>query len=117
MRRRSVSWALVFSPIVLLLVFVTLAAHVRIGLGHWPKPMWEDYSTPAYTAHLLVFVGVALFTVYAAIPLWLLAICLPWFRISLKTHLAQAGTYAAGWGLIALYAKLDFGWFVTWFLD
>ena len=105
------------SPLLLLFVFLSLAAHVRLGLGHWPPPMFENYKTTAYSQHEQVFIWVALFTVFAAIPLWLASLCIRVFRISLKTHLIQAGVYALGWALIALYALVDPGRFIEWFLD
>jgi hypothetical protein len=105
------------SPLLLLFVFLSLAAHVRLGLGHWPTPMLESYKTAAYDQHEQVFVWVALFTVYAAVPFWLVTLCFGIFRISLKTHLLQAGVYVAGRVLIALYSQIDPGRFVTWFLD
>ena len=109
--------ALMSSSLLLLFVFITLAAHVRLGLGHWPTPMLEKYQTAAYDGHEQMFVWVALFTVYAAVPLWLLSLCFGMFRISLKTHLLQASFYAMGWVLIGLYGSIDPGRFVEWFLD
>jgi hypothetical protein len=114
---QSVTWVLMCSSPLLLFVFLSLAAHVRLGLGHWPTPMLESYNTAAYGRHVQVFVWVALFTVYAAVPLWLVALCFGIFRISLKTHLLQTGIYVAGWVLIALYGEIDPGRFVEWFLD
>jgi hypothetical protein len=111
------TWALVLSPLVLLFVFLTMAAHVRLGLGHWPTPMTEDYHTAAFSRHEQVFAGVVAFTVYAAVPLWLAALCFRRFRISFRTHLVQAGAYAAGWVLIGAYAFIDPGSFLKWFLD
>jgi hypothetical protein len=111
------TWALVLSPLLLLFVFLTLAAHVRLGLGHWPTPMMENYDTTAYNQHEQVFIWVALFTVYAAIPLWLVSLCFRPFRISVKTHLMQAGVYVLGWVVIAIYGFVDPGKFTEWFLD
>ena len=111
------TWTLVLSPLLLLLLFLTLAMHVRLALGHWPTPMIENFNTVAYSRHEQLFIWVALFTVYAAIPLWLVALCFRVFRISLKTHLIQAGVYALGWALIALYGFIDPGKFTEWFLD
>jgi hypothetical protein len=105
------------SSLLLLFVFLTLAAHVRLGLGHWPTPMLENYQTTAYSRHEQVFIWVALFTVYAAVPLWLVSLCFGMFRISLKTHLTQTGICAVGWALIALYSFMDPGRFMEWFLD
>jgi hypothetical protein len=111
------TWPLVFSPVLLLLVFIALAVHVRVGLGHWPTPMFENYHTPAYRAHEQVLTWIGCFTVYAAIPLWLLMLCFRPFRISLRTHLIQVGVYALGWGLILLYGAIDPGRFLDWFFD
>jgi hypothetical protein len=114
---RSLTWALVLSPLVVLFVFVTLAAHVRLGLGHWPMPMLESYATTAYSRHVQVFVWFARFAVYGAIPLWIVALCFRRFRISLKTHLIQAVVYVAGWVFIGIYGMVDPGSFAEWFLD
>jgi len=38
-----ITWVPVLAPALLLFAFLTLAAHVRLGLGHWPRPMWEEY--------------------------------------------------------------------------
>jgi hypothetical protein len=105
------------SSLLLLFVFLTLAAHVRVGLGHWPTPMLENYQTAAYNRHTQAFIWLALVTVYAAVPLWLVSLCFGVFRISLKTHLIQTGIYAVGWALIVLYSFIDPGRFIEWFLD
>ena len=117
-KRKLLTWLPVLSPTLLLLIFLTLAAHVRISLGHWPKPMWEHYWTTNYALHAYAFMGLSLFTVYAAVPLWLLLLlCFRQLRISWATHLVQAGTYALGWGLIGAYAAWDPGHFLAWWLD
>jgi hypothetical protein len=114
---RAITWGLVSSPLLLLFVFLTLAAHVRIGLGHWPTSIIENYRTTAYSLHVKSFFWIGLFAVYAAIPLWLVSLCFRVFRISLRTHLIQAGVYAVGWAFVALYAFVDPYKFVEWLLD
>jgi hypothetical protein len=114
---RTLTWALVSSPLLLLFLFLTLAVHVRVGLGHWPTPVFEDYQTMAYRLHVQAFLWVALFALYAALPLWLVSLCFRVFRISLRAHLIQAGVYAVGWVLIILYAYVDPCRFAEWFLD
>jgi hypothetical protein len=116
-RRPFATWLMVCSPLLLLLVFIALAVHVRAGLGHWPAPMLENYDTPAFRVHGQVLGWVGFLTVLAAIPLWLLMLCFRPLRISLKTHLIQAGVYVAGWVLIYLYVAVDPGRFLEWFLD
>jgi magnesium-transporting ATPase (P-type) len=116
-KRPFATWLVVCSPVLLLLVFIALAVHVRVGLGHWPTPMLEHYDTAAYRAHALALIWVIFFTVFAAIPLWLLMLCFRPLRISLKTHLIQAGVYVAGWVLIIMYGAVDPGRFLEWFFD
>ena len=110
-------WICVFSPVVLLLSFLSLAAHVRLALGHWPTPMTESFGGSAYDTHERAVTWVGFFAVYFAIPLWLLMLCFRAFRITLKHHLIQLGVYAVGWGLIVLYVVCDPGRFAEWFFD
>ena len=116
-RQAWATWLPVYFPVVLLLGVLALATHVRIGLGHWPTPMFENYRTPAYRVHEAAVFWIGWFTIFAAIPLWLLLICFRRFRMTLKMHLLQAGIYAAGWLVIAVYVSIDPGQFVYWFLD
>ena len=110
-------WLCVFSPLLLLFTFLTLAVHVRLALGHWPTPMTESFGGSAFRAHERVVIWVGYFTVYVAMPLWLLMLCFRTFRITLKHHLTQFGVYAVGWGLIVLYLICDPGRFADWFFD
>lgn len=112
------TWLCVLTPVILLLVFITLALHVRIGLGHWPQPMIEDYRTEAYYRHQELFRLTAYATFYGALPCWmLLIIAFPRLRGSARLHLGQAGVYAAGWALIGIYCVIDPGRFIEWLLD
>jgi hypothetical protein len=69
----------------LLLVFLSLALQVRLGLDHWPVPMRENYSTAAYNAHEYAFIALVLFAIYAAGPLWLVFVALPGQRLRWQT--------------------------------
>ena len=113
----GVSWACALSSAALFLLAICLAAHVRLGLGHWPRPMWEDYRTPAFDLHWIVLIGVGFFAVYGAIPFWLLCVCLRRLRCSKKAHFAQAAAYVVGWCLLAGFIALDPYHFVSWFAD
>jgi hypothetical protein len=110
-------WLCVFSPLLLLITFLSLAAHVRLALGHWPTPMTEGFGGAGYGAHERVVVWFGNFTVFLSLPLWLLMLCFRAFRFTLKHHLIQFGVYAVSWGLIALYIVCDPGRFVAWFID
>jgi hypothetical protein len=114
---RALTWMFVSSPYLLFLIFLTLAVHVRVGLGHWPTPVFENYHTMACGLHEQVVIWVAVFTIFVAIPLWLISLLFRLFRISLKTHLLQAGVYIVGWAIIILYARIDPYKFAEWFFD
>jgi len=113
------SWLLMLTPFLLLLVFLALVAHVRIGLGHWPEPMVENYQTAAFRAHHGAVIWFGCFTIWGALPLWLVLVCIQRFRRSWswKLHVLQAAVYAVGWCAIAAYAAWDPGRFVDWYLD
>jgi len=116
-KSRTLTWVLVSSPYLLLLIFLALAVHVRVGFGHWPTPVLENYHTMACSLHEQVVIWVAAFTIFFAIPLWLISLLFRLFRISLKTHLIQAGAYVGGWAMLILYARVDPYRFVEWFFD
>ncbi len=111
------TWSSALSNLALFVTALGLAIHVRAGLGHWPKPMWEDYRTLGFEVHALALLGIGLFAVYAAVPVWALCVCLPRFRVSARTHLIQAALYLLGWGLVAGFIVLDPYQFVTWLKD
>lgn len=116
-RALVLTWGCVWTPVVLLLCIVSLGMHTRLGLGHWPEPMVDKYTTPAFSFHTQAVIGLGLFTMYAAGPLWLLCLCFRRFRVSARLHVMQAGVYAAGWGLVLAYVAWDPHRFVQWYLD
>lgn len=101
----------------LFLTAVSLALHVRLGVGHWPRPMWEDYRTVGFNAHGVALQGVFLFAAFAALPLWTVCVCIPRFRLAPRTHLTQAGIFLLGWALVAGFVVLDPFQFVSWLAD
>jgi len=116
-KRPSWTWICSLSPVVLFLAFVTMALHIRLGLGHWPTPMTEDYHTIAFRIHEDTLIGVLLFTVYAAAPLWLVFLCVRRLRLSWRAHITQVVAYVLGWLLILLASKYDPTTFTEWFFD
>src|SRR5688572_16409102 len=118
-RTKSVllTWLPAVMPTLLLLIFLSLSAHVLLGLGHWPKPCVEDYQSQAYTIHQQVFTWIAVFTIWVAPLLWFFSLCFRSLRIAWQVHLLQAGVYAAGWGLLGLYWLWDPFRFFSWYLD
>ena len=116
-QRPSWTWISSLSSVFLLLAFVTMAFHVRLGLGHWPTPMTEDYHTTAFRIHEYALIAILLFAVYAAGPLWLVFLFFRRLRLSWRAHITQAVVYGLGWLLILLASKYDPTTFTDWFLD
>jgi hypothetical protein len=94
-----------------------MAVHIRIGLGHWPTPMMEDYRTIPFRIHEYVLIGILLFAVFAAGPIWLVCLFFRRLRLPWRVHVTQAAIYGLGWLLIFLASKYDPTTFTAWFLD
>src|SRR5262245_20604149 len=111
------TWLCAASPFMLVLAYVTLGLHVRLGLGHWPQPYSEDYGSLAFRIHEDVFAVVMLFTIYAAAPLWAVLLCFRWFHLGWRTHIRQASAFAVGCIVLVVAGALDPTTFTEWLLD
>jgi len=111
------TWICALSSLALLVAILTLAVHVRLGLGHWPEPMVEDYQTAAFKIHEWVTVALAHFALFMAIPLWPLLLLFKKFRAGVRTHMVQSIIYSVGWLLIYLVIRFDPTSFSKWLLD
>lgn len=117
-RYPQAAWLFALSPIVLLLLMITLAVHMRLGLGHWPTPFYENYRTTASILHMRALQQTLDFSVYFAGPLWLVCLLVPQLRPStLRVIKAQLTTAGAGWLLIIGFLTLDPTTFSAWLLD
>src|SRR4051794_26396598 len=96
-QRLSWTWICSLSSVLLLLTFAMMALHIRLGLGHWPTPMTEDYHTLAFRIHEYALIAILLFTVFAAGPLWLVCLFFWRLRLSWRIHATQAVVYGLGW--------------------
>jgi hypothetical protein len=110
------TWILSFSSLALLLGILSLAVHVRLGLGHWPEPMVEGYDTTAFKLHQWLVFAIGHFAIFLAIPLWPLLLLFKRFRAGVKTHLVQSIVYSVGWLLIYLFLEYDPTSFSEWWL-
>lgn len=113
----AIGWLCVLSPFFLLLTFITLALHVRLGLGHWPKPNFENYETPLFEIHELILLVIGIFAIYIAFPMFTLLLIPPSFRGPFRYHARQILIFIMGWLLIIAAANLDPTTFTDWFLD
>ncbi len=95
-----------------------MAIHIRLGLGHWPTPIYENYRTPASLFHMRVLERTLDFSVYFAGPLWLICLLVPQLRPSSRGVIkAQVMTAGVGWLLIIGFLTLDPTTFSAWVLD
>jgi len=118
-RRRftALSWVCAASPFALLVAFVTLAIHIRLGLGHWPTPMSEDYHSPAFDVHAAILSFCGMFALYVAGPLWLLCLLVPPLRPEWPRGVVfQFLTMVIGALLMLAVLKFDPTTFTAWVL-
>jgi len=117
LRPLLLTWLPAFSSLALVLAFAGFALHIRLGLGHWPKPMVESYGTPLADFHVKSLILFGIFAVYVAGPLWLLMLCFKPLRISLPIHIRQVLLFGFGWLLLYIWVRRDPFRFIDWFLD
>jgi hypothetical protein len=110
------TWVLALTPFVLFFDILSLAVHVRLALGFWPKPNWR-IGGGIYYLHSYAVLWFGLFTAYAALPIWLVCLCFRRFRFGWRIHLLQFSAFIFGCLAVAIYWKWDPNHFVTWYLD
>ena len=112
-----ITWASAASSATLFILSIALAAHVRLGLGHWPRPMWEDCDSVAFRMHFHAVVWLAMYAMFAALPVGGIFVLVPRLRLSWRQHFMQIALYATGWILLAAFLISDPYQVVTWFRD
>ena len=115
--RAHLTWLFAISPFVLLIAFITMALHVRLGFGHWPDQAVDDFPTAGLMAHDLGFIALMLFAILGAIHIPVTFIHHRELRVRLRVVLSQALMYALGWILLFLVTEYAPARFVTWFTD
>ena len=105
------------APLTLLLLLLSLAAHIRLGLGRWPTPMVDDYPSALFRLHNHA-VGIwLLFSLFGALPTWFFCQIFPQWRSSFHQARTHFALFALGWIVIVLAARIDPTTFTPWFLD
>jgi membrane-bound acyltransferase YfiQ involved in biofilm formation len=114
----QVAWTCASSSSVLLIVYVTFGLHLRLGLGHWPMPMVEDYDSPIFRLHEWLLIGCLTFAYLIAAPLYLLCLAIPALRPApLRVVLLQLAIWLLGWLLFIGLYHFDPTPFSAWFAD
>jgi|GEM_PF-5790681 len=105
------------APLVLLGLLISLAIHIRVGLGHWPKPMTEDLPTVAFQWHDNL-VGIwFIFSLFGAAPVWCICQFIPSPGAPRQKIDKQAVLFIAGWCAIFMLGRFDPTSFTEWLLD
>jgi len=110
-------WLFALSPYVVAFVLITMAIHVRVGLGHWPTPMTENYQTFAFEIHEWTLIVIGIFAIFVVGPFGLLLLLLRSLRGVPQVHAKHVAVYFLGWVFIIFLAKTDPTTFTAWFLD
>jgi hypothetical protein len=113
---KRIAWFCACLPWLVVIAWGGLAAHVRLGLGHWPAPMVEQYTTVPYQWHevLVMVLFVALLLTFPLAPFLLLRRT-TWEASSRRT---MALVYLTGaWLLVALGIGLERTSFWAWWID
>jgi hypothetical protein len=111
---RILTWLCGLSSWVLLLLWFAMAVNCRLGLGHWPEPMTENYSSGAYELLESLFILCGYFALFLAGPVLLITLAVR-FK-DLRTRL-RAILYVTGWAFLFFVIWLDPTSFTEWWFD
>jgi hypothetical protein len=109
---QKVAWGLALGPLLLPAFLLLAALHLRLQLGHWAVPMFDDYD-----GHDAIFLWLIVLAVIPAIPFWMSVLFTSFREVSLKQRVLQVATYALCWGFFAVYCHIDPWRYIEWYLD
>ena len=68
----GVTWFCTALPLIAFLVFLTMAVHVRLSLGHWPtEALGSKDKSLGLAFHEFIWIVMLFAGGFAAVPLWL----------------------------------------------
>jgi hypothetical protein len=114
--KNILTWLPVITPLMWLFLYISLAIHCRLVVGHWPEPIIENVNILSYNIHETL-IYILMYIVFLSIPAWFIMLFFKNLRITLKIHLIQITAFVLGILLIALFFKFDSTPFTEWFLD
>jgi hypothetical protein len=94
-----------------------MAIHCRIGLGHWPQPMIENYSGGTYDLLELASVLWVYFTLFVAGPVVLITLVVGFSGKHNRGNRVRVILYGLGWACLACVMLLDPTSFTEWWFD
>src|SRR5262245_22524890 len=104
-------------PWLVLSVLVSVALHLRFGLGHWPRPCWDQYHSTAFAVHFSSFALLMMFSTVFSVPMFICFFVDGSSRFRLRGHLVQPLIYVLGWIAFILFCVYDPTRFVFWLWD
>lgn len=111
-----VTWIPMLIPLICWLLYVSLAIHCRLAVGHWPQPMIENINIKSYEIHERVLWLFSLVS-FASLPCWLIMLFFKKLRINIKIHFLQFIVFGLGLLLIIVTLMFDPTPFTDWFFD
>ena len=111
---RIVTWLCALSSWILLVLWIVMAVNCRLGLGHWPKPMTENYSSRTYELLESLFILSGYFALFLAGPVVLLGLII---GFSDRLNRWRVALYAIGWAFLFGVMWLDPTSFTEWWFD
>lgn len=111
---RILTWLCGMSSCLLLFLWVAMAISCRLGLGHWPEPMIENYSGRAYEVLDSAFFLWGYFTFFLAGPTLLLGLIIDF---SARPNRFRAILYGSGWMCLLSVIAFDPTSFSEWWFD
>ncbi len=111
------SWVCALSPWVFLAFLSSTILHLRLGLGRFPKPMFDDYLTPAFRMHASLTHGLGVAAFLGVPVVWLVLQAFPRLRVPTALFLRQFAVFVLGWAVFFAFAIGDPWSLVTWYLD
>ena len=114
---RIISWMCALLPILTIVLFAILGAHVWVGLGRWPNPT-DEYSSALFHVHAMAVMFWCFAGFFGAPPVWIAAVIVGWRHPGmLRTFGIQVIAFAAGWALVYTMVVWNPGGFAERFWD
>jgi hypothetical protein len=109
---QRIAWGLALGPLLLPAFLLLAALHLRVQLGHWAVPMFDDYD-----GHHTVFLWLIGLAVIPGIPFWMTIFFTSFREVPLKHRVLQVATYVFCWAFFAVYCHIDPWRYIEWYMD
>lgn len=105
-------WGLALGPLILPVFLLLAALHLRLQLGHWAVPMFDNYD-----GHHTVLLWLIVLAVIPGIPFWATIFFTSFREVPLKRRVLQVAVYVLCWGFFVVYCRIDPWRYIEWYMD